>query len=222
MAGLTRWFKEVIYDPVQKYLIMGYNEKGPDRIPALDTVSWAITGIGPGNLSRMGIDPFKLMDFAESHFRVLDYINGVRMEGYDFTSANVRKNNVRMVWMEGTGFHTVCFQVMSKYSEKLGLKNKADEYRFKAMKFAEELERASILVNFMDSALPYTSKNPKEKEVVITFTDEWEIPRGNDGQWVASASSTGWRYLALAGFNPMVFDKNSVSYVLFNPPKERS
>ena len=222
LSGLTRWFKEVVYDPRQKYLLMGYNEKGPDRIPALDTVSWAITGIGPEGLAKMGIDPFKLMDFAEKHFKVTDYINGVRMDGYDFTSSNVRRNNVRMIWLEGTGFHTVCFQVMSKYAEKIGLKNKADEYRFRAIKFSEELERASILVNFMDSALPYTSKNPKEKEILITFTDEWEIPRGNDGQWVASASSTGWRYLALSGFNPMVFDKDNVSYLFFSPAKKRA
>ena len=221
MNSLTRWFKEIVYDPVKKYMIMGYNEKGPDRIPALDTVSWAIAGIGPETLAKMGINPFSLMEFAEKNFRVSDVINGVKVEGYDFTNSNIRKNDVKMVWMEGTGFHTVAFQVMSKYADKIGMKSKAVEYRYRAIKFEEELERASILVNFMDNALPYTSKNPKEKEVLITFTDEWEIPRGNDGHWVASASSTGWRYLALAGYNPMVFDKNSFSYALFNPSKKK-
>jgi hypothetical protein len=221
LNGLTRWFKEVAYDPNKKYLIMGYNEKGPDKIPALDTVSWAIAGIGPENLLKMGINPLKLMEFAEMNFRVTDIINGVRVEGYDFTSSKVRRNDISMVWMEGTGFHTVTFQIMSKYAEKIGMKNKAEEFRFRAVKYSEELERVSILVNFMDNALPYTSKNPKEKEVLITFLDEWEIPRGNDGQWVASASSTGWRYLALTGFNPMVFDKSCVSYVFFNPQKRK-
>ncbi|MCX5782623.1 MAG: hypothetical protein NT145_08005 [Elusimicrobia bacterium] len=222
LNGLTRWFKEVVYDNEKKYLYMGYNEKGPDKVAALDTVSWAITGITPEDLVKMGIDPFKLMDFAERTFRVADYINGVRVEGYDFTDVEGRKNNFRMIWMEGTAFQTVAFQVMSQYAKKMGLKNEEEKYRSAAIRFSGELERVSILVNFADNALPYTSKNPKEQEIVLSFANEWEIPRGNDGQWVASASSTGWRYFALTGFNPMVFDKDNVSYALFSKPKASS
>ncbi|MFC1500930.1 hypothetical protein ACFL58_00575 [Elusimicrobiota bacterium] len=215
IVGLRRWLKQVIYDKENEYLTVGFNEHGVDRVAALDTVSWTIAALGPKTLKKMGIDPFKLMDFAERNFLVTDEISGVKVSGFDFTNTESRGRDLKMMWMEGTGFHIVAYQVMSDYADELGLYDLAKKYRKKAKIFSDELQYASVLVNFKDGALPYTSKKPKEKEIILTFKDEWEIPRGNKGQWVASSSSTGWRFLSLAAFNPLSFNHKTVYYKLF-------
>jgi hypothetical protein len=217
LAGVTRWMKDVAYDKEKKAFNCGSNENGPDRTAALDTVSWTIAAFGPEKLERMGVDPFALIDHAESQFLVKCALGDMKIEGFDFTNPQGRNRSLRMVWFEGTGLQTVTYQVMSRYAKKKGIKDRAEAYRQKAIKFSNELQRASEIIKLADSALPYTSRCPAEQEIILTFRDEWEIPRGNKGQWVSSASSTGWRYFALAGFNPLSFDEEVISYRLFAP-----
>ena len=103
----------------------------------------------------------------------------------------------------------------SEYAGRNGDDDLAKAYREKAVYYNGMLDKISDAVKLPDWALPYTSLRPREKQIVMTFRDEWEIPRGNEGQWVASTASTIWRYFALAAFNPMVFDKRTVSYQYF-------
>ncbi len=215
MRGVSRWFAEKAYDRERGSFACGFNEKGVDRTDALDTVSWTIAAFGPDTLESMGIDPFALMDFADRQFRVRTTIGEEPCEGYDFTNKASRRRETKMVWLEGTGFHTVAFQVMSRYAERRGMAEKAEEYRTQAVKYADEMEKISRAAELIDGALPYTSKKPGDRQLIMTFAEEWEIPRGNKGQWVSSASSTGWRYLALSGFNPLSFDDGIVRYAVF-------
>jgi hypothetical protein len=182
----------------------------------LDTVSWTIAALGPATIEEMGINPFALMDFGERNFLVKDKINNEKIEGFDLTNQSGRKQSFRTVWMEGTGFQTVTYQVLAKYSKELRLKEREREYLAKAIYFSDELEKVSSLVALPEGALPYTSKCPAEKEIILTFAYEWEIPRGHKGQWVSSLSSTMWRYFALLSFNPLVFDRETVRYKLFD------
>ena len=206
MKGIERWMKEVAYNPEERSFNCGYNDKGAQTTRALDAISWTIAAFGPGKLQEMGIDPFYLMDYAESHFLVINDVMGERMEGFDFTDSAGRNNPTRMIWAEGTGFQTVAYQIMSRYAKSVGRKEKAEEYRLKAIKYSDEIERLSAAVQLVDGALPYTSKCLGEKDILFIFANEWEVPRGNKGQWVASVSSTVWRYYALCGFNPLAFN----------------
>jgi hypothetical protein len=222
MSGLDRWFKDVVYDPSKKSFQCGYNEHGVDPTAALDTVSWMIAALGPQKLDDMGINPFLMMNYAEKNFRVFNRIDEKKVEGFDFTNPAGRRSPVRVIWIEGTGFQTVTYQLMSRYAQKLGLEKKAEEYRQKAEKYSDEMEKISQGVHLIEHALPYTAKCPGEKEIITTFNEEWEIPRGNRGQWVASSSSTAWRLFALMGFNPLALDEENVNYQFFNRPHNRA
>lgn len=215
MKGLERWFREVAFDPARKTFYCGFNERGVDATAALDTISWTIAGIGPKKLDDMGINPFLLMSFAEKNFRVFNRIGEEKIEGFDFTNPAGRGSSLRLVWVEGTCFQTVTYQLMARYAAQLGLDGLENEYRAKARKYADEMEKVAQAAKLMEFSLPYTAKRPREKEIITTFNGEWEVPRGNKGQWVASSSSTAWRLFALAGFNPLAFDENAVRYRLF-------
>jgi hypothetical protein len=106
-------------------------------------------------------------------------------------------------------------QLMSKYAILKKDAQKAEYFRQKAAYFLNEINKASILFDIENNALPYTAKKAGEKEIFTTFRWEWEIPRGKKGQWVSSVSSTGWYLLALSAFNPLGFDKDTVDYKLF-------
>jgi len=220
MNGLERWMKEIAYNPREKAFYCGYNEKGAQATPALDTVGWTIAAFGPEKLHKMGIDPFCLMDYAESHFLVNSVISDELVEGFDFTDKEGRANPLRMVWMEGTGIQTVAYQIMSRYAASIGRDEKAEEYRLKAAKFSDQLEKAANAIKLTNYALPYTSKRAAEKEIIFVYAGEWELPRGNKGQWVASVSSTVWRYFALSGFNPLAFKTEIVKYKMVKSKNE--
>ncbi|MDR2191445.1 MAG: hypothetical protein LBO62_00990, partial [Endomicrobium sp.] len=215
MFAIERWLMEVVYDKDKKTFNMGANENGVDKTDALDAVSWAIAALTPERLVEMGVDPYHLMAFADKNYYVEETVDGVTIKGYDFTNLKGRQKKYRLLWFEGTGFHIVAMQLMSKYAIANKEIKKAEYFRQKTAYFLNEMSKAAKAFNIVDNALPYTAKKPKEKEIYTTFRWEWEIPRGKNGQWVSSVSSTGWYLLAMSAFNPLGFDKDTVNYKLF-------
>jgi len=216
MENIERWLTKLIYDKKKKSFNMGYNANGVDRTDALDTVSWTIPALTPKRLEELNISPFDMMQFAEDNYLVTDVIENKTIKGYDFTNQKGRNKNYRMVWFEGTGFHITALQVMSEYAEKVGKKELAEQYKKQAVDILIDMKKASLLVDLVDKSLPYTSKRPTDKDIYTTFEKEWEIPRGKNGTWVSSSSSTGWYLIAASAFNPLDFDIDHVKYKLFN------
>ncbi len=214
MANIERWLVRLIYDKNKMSFNMGYNPNGVDRTDALDTVSWTIAAVTPERLAELGIDPFEMIKFADYNYFVSDFIDDAEVQGYDFTNEQGRRKGYRMIWFEGTNFHIVTLQIMSKYAKSVGEEELSEIYRQKAEDILTNVHKASNLIKLIDNALPYVSKKPKENEILTTFARDWEIPRGKDGNWVASSSSTGWFLIAASAFNPFDFD-NSVSYKIF-------
>lgn len=215
MENIERWLTKLIFDKKKKSFNMGYNANGVDRTDALDTVSWTIPAVTPERLEELGISPFDMMEFAEENYLVTDKIGNKEIKGYDFTNQQGRRKDYRMVWFEGTGFHITALQVMSEYAKKVGRTELAEQYKSQAKEILKNVEIASEIIGLIDKSLPYTSKRPKDKEIFTTFANEWEIPRGKDGTWVSSSSSTGWFLIADSAFNPLDFDVKHVDYKLF-------
>ncbi len=216
MTNIERWLTKLILDKNKGTFNMGYNSNGIDRTDALDTISWTIPAVTPKRLEELGIDPFEMMQFADDNYLVTDKINDVEIKGYDFTNQQGRRKNYRMVWFEGTGFHITALQTMAQYALKQGRRGLAKQYKDQAIEILSNMEKASNLINLIDKSLPYTSKKPTDKQIFTTFANEWEIPRGKDGSWVSSSSSTGWYLIATSAFNPLDFDVKNVNYKLFN------
>ena len=105
--------------------------------------------------------------------------------------------------------------MMSGYAKSVGNEKLSEKYKQKAIDTLKSVTVASKTTGLIDNSLPYTSKKPNEKQIYTTFAHEWEIPRGKDGNWVASSSSTGWYLITASAFNPFQFDKDRVNYKLF-------
>jgi len=215
IENIERWFVKLIYNKTKKSMNMGANEHGIDTTDALDTVSWTILSVTPKRLSELNIDPFLLMNFAEKNYYVEDKIEDLEVKGYDFTSQQSRRKNYRMIWYEGTNFHISAMQMMSDYAKSIKNETLSKEYKQKAVDMLTNVTEASKKIGLIDNSLPYTSKKPNEKQIYTTFATQWEIPRGKDGNWVASSSSTGWYLIAASAFNPFQFDKSRINYKLF-------
>lgn len=208
IKGLERWFKEVGYNKTTGGFNSGYNENGLDTSKALDTISNSISVIGPEKLRTLGIDPFRLLEFAEKYLQVTVNIKGRTIEGFDFTVPEELGNKrQRVIWIEGTAQMVLAYKIMSKYSATQGNIAKASEYKVKALKFAKELDKLAELIDLEDFELPYTTAMPGDQEKLVTYKDEWEIPRGPAGRWVASVASTAWRFFSLTYYNPMMMGK---------------
>ncbi len=208
LAGLERWFKEVAYNKDNGGFYCGYNEIGIDPTKALDTISNSLSVIGPVRLAEWGIDPFRLIEFAEKYLLVKDVIKGKPIEGFDFTvPEEINNPRKRLIWIEGTAQMVLAYKIMAKYSTSIGRKNKTEEYKKKAIKISQELDKIAELVNLPEHALPYTSTNPGDKERLLTYRDEWEIPRGPNRKWVGSVASTAWRFFSLTYYNPMMLEE---------------
>ena len=106
-------------------------------------------------------------------------------------------------------------QMMSDYAKSIKNEALAKEYRQRAIDTLASVTQSSQKIGLIDNSLPYTSKKPNEKQIYTTFATQWEIPRGKDGNWVASSSSTGWYLITASAFNPFQFDKSRINYKLF-------
>ncbi len=207
---IKNWLLRVGFNKNYQSFNCGYNEKGVDQTKALDTVSWSITALGPEVLVSWGLNPVKMIQFAEENFLVQQEINGEMIEGFDFTDEQGKdKNRPRLIWWEGTGEMVLAYQVMADYSQRQGNPARAEAYQEKALRFLMAMERMNEQAGLPEGVLPYTSIQPKDREVLNTFFYEWEIPRGRGGRWVSALSSTLWRILGMTGFNPLVHEQRT-------------
>lgn len=211
--GLARWLKEIAYNKNNRGFNAGYNENGIDSTKALDLVFNSLSVIGPERLGQWGINPFLLIEFTEKYLLVKDTVKEQSITGFDFTvpqeNGNPRK---RLIWIEGTAQMVRAYKIMAEYSTSIGQTKKAEQFKNKAIKICQELDKIAELVNLPDQALPYTSHNPGDRERLITYQYEWEIPRGPDGKWVGSTASTVWRFFNLTSYNPMIMGKSKRAF----------
>lgn len=216
-----RWFKEVGYNKRGTFSRGGFGPTDDgkytiDELDVLDVNSWAFTAIGPANLERLGIDPFKLAENAESRFGVSVFAQGKKYSGFDFGSKESysRKRSEPLIWWEGTGHMVVAYKVLADYAYEKQDKNLA-YWLFEKHKFyLNEMTRFSDDLIQRDSGqLPYVSKLLSENEISYVFDDWWPIARSEhaaqkitpasvEGKYVISIASTLWRYFGAAGLNP--------------------
>jgi hypothetical protein len=212
---IVKWLTTIVYDKNKHAFNVGYNQYGIDKVDALDTVSWMIQSLTPEKLESLGINPFKLMDFADENYLVKCKIKNRSFEGYDFTNLKSRKKNYKFIWFEGTFFHIVTMQIMAQYATKKGLTSKAKYYNDKAKKLLSEMVEAANIIKLPNKVFPYISERLGDKDYKTNFQNEWEMPRANGNKWVSSLSSTTWYIIALSAFNPLNFDKENTHYKLF-------
>jgi len=175
--------------------------KGDSTI-ATDTYAWSIAAIGPAKLQELGMDPDKIMEFAEQNCSVeVSYMRPegkiVKIRGFDFTpQRHLARGGV--VSCEWTAQMILSFEIMADFYHKQNMPGKARVYEYKADAYMSEL--ASMIIYSPSpsgqggNCLPYAS---------LDNTDTghgWATPKGSR---TGSVAGTAYTIFAYYKYNPL-------------------
>jgi hypothetical protein len=195
---ILNWLVNHTYDKTNTSIKRG---KGDSTI-ATDTYAWSIAAIGPEKLSELGMNPDKIVEFAETNCSVeVPFVRPegktVIVRGFDFAA---KKHIARggVVSSEWTAQMIMAFKIMAGYYHKKGLENKAVSYEEKADDYMSEL--CNMIISSPSPSgqgagcLPYAS---------VDFVDTghgWMTPKG---QATGSVSGTAYALFAYYNYNPL-------------------
>lgn len=195
---LLRWLSAHAYDAAD----IPVNRGKGDATIATDTYAWSIAAVGPEKLSACGMNPEKIMEFAdekcfvETGFTRPDGTN-VRVAGYDFAPA-VHIGRGGVVSSEWSAQMIVSLRIMADYWRGLSLEAKARTYEDKAE------ERLISLCNMIisspspsgqgESCMPYASQEN------VDTGHGWRTPAGLG---TGSVAGTSYTIFAFHRHNPL-------------------
>ncbi len=175
--------------------------KGDSTI-ATDTYAWSIAAIGPEKLKSLGMDPDKIMEFAEENCMVeVSFTRPggqvVKIQGFDFApEAHVSRGGV--VSSEWTAQMVVSFKIMADYHIKKGDKDEAAAYQGKADNYLGQLGKMIISSPSPsgqgEGCLPYATQD------YVDTGHGWMTPKGKH---TGSVSGTAYTIFAYYGINPL-------------------
>ncbi|MFA5276095.1 MAG: hypothetical protein WC417_04290 [Candidatus Omnitrophota bacterium] len=195
---VLKWLIEHTYDtpgiPVKR-------GKGDSTI-ATDTYAWSIAAIGPEKLVEAGMNPDKIMQFAEENCAVeVTYLRpggkSVRTKGFDFAAKrNIARGGV--ISSEWTAQMIISYKIMSDFHAKRGENKQAEIYRAKADEYLLQLTRMIISSPSPsgqgESCLPYATQD------CVDTGHGWMTPKGAS---TGSLSGTVYTIFAYYNYNPL-------------------
>jgi hypothetical protein len=190
--------------------------KGDSTI-ATDTYAWSIAALGPEKLEELGLNPEKIMEFAENNCAVtVNYDPGggvaVRVKGFDFAPAqHVARGGV--ISTEWTAQMIISFRMMADYYRKKNIPSKAAGYEQKADEYLADLCNLIITspspTGQGSGCLPYAS---------VDFVDTghgWMTPKGKT---TGSVSGTAYTIFAYYNVNPLQLHEESKTIITQKTP----
>jgi hypothetical protein len=175
--------------------------KGDSTI-ATDTYAWAIAAIGPKKLEELGMDPNRIMEFAEANCAVEISYNrpegqSVKIKGFDFApQRHVARGGV--VSSEWTAQMIISFRIMADYYYKKDMAAKARVYEEKAQDYLAGLGNMFISSPSPsgqgEACVPYASHN------FVDTGHGWMTPKGNS---TGSLAGTSYVLFAYYNYNPL-------------------
>ena len=175
--------------------------KGDSTI-ATDTYAWSIAAIGPEKLKAIGMDPDKIMEFAQDNCSVeVDYIRPegqrVKIKGFDFAAqAHLARGGI--VSSEWSAQMILSFKILSDFYAEKGMSEKANFYAGKAEAYLAELGNMIISSPSPsgqgESCLPYATQDSADTG------HGWATPKGKS---TGSISGTAYTIFAYYNYNPL-------------------
>ncbi len=175
--------------------------KGDSSI-STDTYAWSIAALGPAKLAEAGMDPDKIMEFAEAQCAVdVSYTRPdgktVSVKGFDFApQRNLARGGV--ISTEWTAQMVTAFKIMADYYRRTGEAERSGKYQAKAAEYLGQLCNMIICspssTGQGEGCLPYASSD---------FVDSghgWMTPKGKS---TGCVSSTAYTFFAYYGYNPL-------------------
>jgi hypothetical protein len=175
-----------------------------DATIATDTYAWSLAAIGPEKIEEVGMNPDKILEFAEDNCLVEVIYQrpegqAVKIKGFDF-AAQRHLARGGIVSSEWTAQMILAFKIMADFYHKKGISSKADVYAAKANEYMAEL--ASMLISSPspsgqgESCLPYATQDAADTG------HGWITPKGKS---TGSLSGTSYTLFAYYGYNPLGF-----------------
>lgn len=175
--------------------------KGDSTI-ATDTYAWAIASIGPAKLEESGMNPDRIIEFAEqvcsvevSH-RASDG-STISLKGFDFAAQrNMPRGGV--ISSEWTAQMVITFKIMAEYYFKQGMIAKARSYLAKA-------EECLLCLSHMITVSPSSSGQganclPYANQDFVDTGHGWFTPKG---KCTGSVAGTTYALFAFYNYNPL-------------------
>jgi len=199
-------------DRVMKWLLGHTYDKGEvpikrgkgDSTIATDTYAWSIAAVGPEKLFEVGMNPDRIMEFAEENCGIEVRFRRpqgeeIKLKGFDFApQRHVARGGV--VSSEWTAQMIISFNIMADYYFKKGMIAKARSYKLKADTYLSELVNMIISSPSPsgqgESCLPYATQD------FVDTGHGWMTPKGNS---TGSVSGTAYTLFAYYKYNPLEF-----------------
>lgn len=170
-----------------------------DAFGASDVFFWTVAAVGPQRLADAGMEPDRVMDFAEKTFQVNVSMTPpggaeVSVTGFDFAEAESHGRE-KMVSAEWTAQAAVSYQLLARYFAPANA-DKARLYHGKALFYLKELDKLVVLDPGGAEArafLPYATRPETDTG------HGWKTPAGDR---TGSVAATAYTLFAAKGFNP--------------------
>jgi len=198
---VLNWLVKNTYDKVDLPIKRG---KGDSTI-ATDTYAWSIAAIGPEKLGELGMNPDRIVEFAEQNCSVEVSFNRpegqtVKVKGFDFApQRHVARGGV--VSSEWTAQMILALKIMANFYHRKDMVAKARAYEKKADEYLTGLSNMIISSPSPsgqgEGCLPYAS---------CDFVDTghgWMTPKG---KYTGSLSGTAYALFAYYNYNPLEFN----------------
>jgi hypothetical protein len=175
--------------------------KGDSTI-ATDTYAWSIAALGPQKLKELGMDPDKIMEFAESACAAeVSYTRPegktIRVRGFDFAP---QRHLARggLISVEWTAQMIVAFKIMARYYYAKEMSSQARPYEEKAANYLAQLSNLVISspspTGQGEGCLPYATQES------VDTGHGWVTPKGKS---TGSIAATVHALFAYYGYNPL-------------------
>ncbi|MFA5176753.1 MAG: PilZ domain-containing protein [Candidatus Omnitrophota bacterium] len=195
---ILTWLVKHTYDKIDIPVKRG---KGDSTI-ATDTYAWSIAALGPQELESLGMNPARIIEFAEETCAVdvlYDRPDGrkVKVQGFDFApQSHVARGGV--VSSEWTAQMIISFRMMSEFYLKKGDAARSRSYQLKADEYLASLGNMIISSPSPsgqgESCLPYATQNS------VDTGHGWFTPKGKS---TGSLSGTTYTIFAYYNYNPL-------------------
>ena len=179
--------------------------KGDSTI-ATDTYAWSIAAVGPDKLEELGMNPDKIVEFAENHCAAeVDYIRPegvkVKVKGFDFMPAgNIARAGV--VSPEWSAQMVLAYKIMAEFYHKKDMLAKARHYEQKAddyfMQICKLIISSPSPSGQGEGCLPYATQE------CVDTGHGWRTPKGG---CTGSVAGTAYTIFAYYGYNPLQLER---------------
>jgi len=195
---ILNWLKLHTYDKTDVPVKRG---KGDSTI-ATDTYAWSVTALGPQKLQELGMDPDKILEFAQDNCSAEVAFTRpegrvIRIKGFDFApQRHLARGGV--VSSEWTAQMILAFNEMQEFYNSKGLPAKAEVYKSKTEEYLSQLGNMIISSPSPsgqgEGCLPYATQD------YVDTGHGWMTPKG---QSTCSAAGTAYTLFAFYKYNPL-------------------